>query len=168
MDNESKDGMMSYFGFLIGAVALLCLVVIALVIMKHKSFKEESSRGADLKGVFFAIGFLPMLVMALSSIRSGSPFLTHLLAYIRNPFLTVEFAFDAFTGVSGFSFIMDFFTAVIFGSSVAITLAGGFASCHGEDHLSGRAHNPAVSYSSKETAPRETSASYLTFCRYLS
>ena len=160
--------MMNYTGFLTGAVALLCFVEIIISIVKCKLSDKEGGKSLDLKGVFFAIGFLPMVLMTLSSFRVGSPFLTHLFAYIRNPFLSMEFALDAFAGLSEFSFIFDFFTAVLFGSTVAITLSGGFSSRCVTDRISVGSERKDVLYGVKDSEPREVSASYLTFCRYLS
>ena len=159
---------MNYIGFLTGALALLCLVEIVLSVVKHKLSKKEDHKSSDVKGVFFAIGFLPMVLMTLSSFRLHSPILTQFFAYIRNPFLSVEFTLDAFAGLGEFSFIMDFFTAILFGSTVAITLSGGLSARCVTDRISVGSERKDVLYGVKDSEPREVSASYLTFCRYLS
>ena len=155
-------------GFLTGALALLCLIGIIVSIAKHKLTKEQDGKTSDLRGVFFAIGFVPMLLMTLSSFRINSPALTHFFAYIRNPFLSVEFTLDAFAGIGEFSFIMDFFTAVLFGSTVAITLAGSYESCLVADRVSGGAGRADVLFGVKDPEHKEVSVSYLRFCRILS
>ena len=155
-------------GFLTGALALLCLVGIIVSVVKHRLSKGQDGKSSDLKGVFFAIGFLPMLLMTLSSFRVNSPLLTHFLAYVRNPFLSLEFTLDAFAGIGEFSFFMDFFTAVLFGSSVAVTLASSYASRCVTDLASVKAGRTDVLFGVKDPEHKEVSVSFLRFCRILS
>ena len=155
-------------GILTGALALLCLVGGVVSAIKHRLSKKEDGKSSGLKGVFFVIGFFPMLFVTLSTFRGHSAYLTQFFAYIRNPFPSVEFLFDSFIGFSELPVVLDFFTAIVFGSTVAITLSGGFAPRCVPDHISGRAGHDAFVFNFKGTEPREVSAPYLTFCRYLS
>ena len=155
-------------GFLTGALALLCLIGIIVSIVKHRLSKDEKDKSSDLKGVFFAIGFLPMVFMTLSSFRGSSPVLTHFFAYIRNPFLSWEFTLDAFAGLSEFPVVMDLFTAIIFGSTVAITLSGDFDQLFVSDRISSGAGCSDILFGIKAPEHKEVSVSYLRFCRILS
>jgi len=152
-------------GFLTGALALLCLIGIIVSIVKHRLNKDEKGKSSDLQGVFFAIGFLPMIFMTLSSFRSYSASLTQFFACIRNPFLSFEFTLNAVTGLSEFSFVLDFFTAIIFGSTVAITLSGDLDHRQLSDHVSGGAGRGDVVYGVLDPEHKEVSVSYLRFCR---
>ena len=160
--------MMISIGFLTGALALLCLIGLVVTAIKHKLSKKGEGKSSDLKGVFFVIGFVPMLFVTLSSFRGHSAYLSQFFAYIRNPFLSMEFFFDALIGFDELPFVMDFFTAILFGSTVAITLSGDFEPRCVPDHLSGRAGNKDAFSDFNGSESREGSASYLTFGRYLS
>lgn len=155
-------------GFLTGALALLCLIALIVSIFKHKLSKEGKSKSSDLKGVFFAIGFVPMVIMTLSSFRFQSPTLANFFAYIRNPFFSVEFTLDAFASFGPFSFVVDFFTAILFGSTVAITISEAFEPRCVSDRVScGRGQSEgSVDIVSPEY--EETAVSYLRYCRFLS
>ncbi len=159
---------MSSTAFLTGALALLCLVAVIVSICKRKSSKNQKQNFSDLKGVFFAIGFLPMALMTLFSFRSQSPILANFFAYIRNPFLTVEFTLDAFAGFGNLPFVFDFFTAILFGSTVAITLSGDIDPLRASDRVKSGAGNTDVSFGVVDPAHKEVSVSYLRYCRILS
>lgn len=159
---------MSSTVFLTGALALLCLVAVVVSICKRKSSKKQKQNSSDLNGVFFAIGFLPMALMTLFSFRSQSPILANFFAYIRNPFLSVEFTLDAFAGFGNLPFVIDFFTAILFGSTVAITLSGDMDSLRTPDHVKNGAGNTDAVYDVVEPAHKEVSVSYLRYCRILS
>ena len=153
-------------GFLTGALALLCLIGVIVSAAKHKPSKEKKSKSSDVKGMVFAIGFFPMLLMTLSSFRAHSAYLTQFFAYFRNPILSAEIV-DTFLGLGEFPIVLDFFTAIIFGSSVALALSGGLKA-RVSKHIVDRASQRKVNFDMKDTESHEISASYLTFCRYLS
>ena len=155
-------------GFLTGALALLCLIALIVSIFKHKLSKEGKSKSSDLKGVFFAIGFVPMVIMTLSSFRFQSPTLANFFAYIRNPFFSVEFTLDAFASFGPFSFVIDFFTAILFGSTVAITISEAFEPRCVSDRISSGAGCSDILFGIKAPEHKEVSVSYLRFCRILS
>ena len=155
-------------GFLTGALALLCLIAVIVSISKRKLSKDGKAKSADLKGVFFAIGFVPMVIMTISSFRFQSPVISNFFAYIRNPFLSVEFTLDAFAGLGEFSFVIDFFTAILFGSTVALTLSSDFESLCVSDHVPGVRDQREISFEVKDPVHKEVSASYLRYCRILS
>ena len=155
-------------GFLTGALALLCLIAVIISISKRKLSKDGKAKSADLKGVFFAIGFVPMVIMTISSFRAQSPVIFNFFAYIRNPFLSVEFTLDAFAGLGEFSFVIDFFTAILFGSTVALTLSNDFESLCVSDHIPGGAGHRNEVFEVRDPEHKEVTASYLRYCRILS
>ena len=168
MNTVSRDRTMISIGILTGALALLCLIGGIVYVIRHKLSKKEGGKSSGLKGIVFVLGFFPMLFMSLSSFRTHSAYLTQFFAYVRNSFVSVEFLFDSFFGFGELSVVLDFFTAIIFGSTVAITLAGGLEPRCVADHLSGKGRRDRAVIDLKDTESREVSASYLTFCRYLS
>lgn len=155
-------------GFLTGALALLCLIAVIASIGKRKLSKDGKAKSADLKGVFFAIGFVPMVIMTISSFRFHSPVLSGFFAYIRNPFLSVEFTLDAFAGMGEFSFVIDFFTAILFGSTVAITLSSDFESLCVSDRVPGVPGHHNETFEVRDPENKEVAVSYLRYCRILS
>ena len=155
-------------GFLTGALALLCLIALIVSMVRHKLSKEGKNKSSDLKGVFFAIGFLPMAIVTLSSFRFHSPAIANFFAFMRNPFLSIEFTLDAFAGLGEFSFVIDFFTAILFGSTVAITISEAFEpSCVSARVSDGRGRSEA-SFDVIEPEYKESAVSYLRYCRFLS
>jgi len=154
-------------GFLTGALALLCLVVVIASIFKRKLSKVKN-KAFDLKGVFLAFGFLPMAIMTLFSFRFQSAVLTNFFAYLRTPFLSFEFAIDAFAGFGQVSFVMDFFTVIIFGSTVAIALSSDVDSRLVPDHISGGANRNTAVFGEENLEKKGVSVPYLTYCRFLS
>ena len=155
-------------GFLTGALALLCLIALIVSMVRHKLSKEGKNKSSDLKGVFFAIGFLPMAIVTLSSFRFQSPAIANFFAYIRNPFLSVAFTLDAFAGIGEFSFVIDFFTAILFGSTVAITISEAFEPrCVSDCVACGRRRSEA-SFDVIDPEYKESAVSYLRYCRFLS
>ena len=158
---------MACIGVLTGAVALLCLAKIVSSIVKRKLSKKEGGRFSGLK-VFFVLGFLQVTFLTVSSFRSGSPVLTHLLAFIRSPLLSSELFFDNLTELGELPFVTDLFTAIIFGSSVAITLSDDLDINGVAPVVCEKKRGKAAQFSLKDAALHEVSSSYLTFCRYLS
>ena len=158
---------MSSTVFLTGALALLCLIALIVSVCKHKLSKEEKQKASGFGGVFFAIGFVPMALMTLSSFRAQSPILANFFAYFRTP-LSFEFTLDAVVGVGNLSFVIDFFTAILFGSTVAIALSGDFEPLRTSDHISGGAGQKDVAFCVNNVEHKELTVSYLKFCRILS
>jgi len=154
-------------GFLTGALALLCFVGVVTSIVRRRLSKQQNAKSFDQKGVFFAIGFVPMVLMALSSFRFSSPALMNFFAIIRNPFISFEIAFNTFAGFQEASLVMDFFTAVLLGSSVVITLSDEYDSLMSDRRSGGKMHSD-VQFGLNTVDSADGAVYYLEFCRFLS
>jgi len=108
---------------LCGVVTLLCLSGINLVAYTHRLFRANRSRRLDLSSFVWAIGFLPMAIVTISNIGFGNPILLNVLTFLRNPFLSIDVTIGAFAQIGEISFFMDFVTAILLGSTVAITIS---------------------------------------------
>ena len=108
---------------LCGVVTLLCLSAVNLVAYTHRLFRVNRSRRLDFSSFVWAIGFLPMAIVTISNIGGGSPILLNFLTFLRNPFLSIDVTIGAFAQIGELSFLMDFITAIILGSTVVITLS---------------------------------------------
>ena len=108
---------------LCGVVTLLCLSAVNLAAYTHRLFRVNRSRRLDLSSFVWAIGFLPMAIVTISNIGVGNPLLLNLLTFLRNPFLSIDVTIGAFAQIGELSFLMDFITAILFSSTVVITLS---------------------------------------------
>ncbi len=158
---------MSSTVFLCGALALLCLVSVIITIIGHKQSKDGKCKPIGLGRIFLAIGFLPMAIVTIFNTRFNNPYIINLLAYLRSP-LPIMDVFGTFAGVGEVSFLMNILTAMIFSSTVVITIT------YDLDLLRHRDHDAVKKTHCKKNAVaqlpdhKEVAVPYIQFCRILS
>ena len=155
--------------FLCGVVTLLCLTAVSLAGYKLKLSKERRSKRLGLSRFFWAIGFLPVAIVTISNISFGNPVLTSLLAFFRNPFLTLDFTLGAFAQIGEISFLMDFITAILLTSTVVISLTDNDPTLSLPDARRAAKERTCKGRLSFATPiSPEGALSYIRFCRILS
>ena len=158
---------MSSTVFLWGALALLCLVSVVIAIIGHKQSKEGKCKPIGLGRIFFAIGLLPMAIMTIVSSRVNNPVLLNFLLYIRNPLPMLDF-FGTFAGVGEVSFLMNILTAMIFGSTVVITISYDLEVLRHHDHDAVKKPHCKQNAVAQLPDHKEISVPYIQYCRILS
>lgn len=158
---------MSSTVFLCGALALLCLVSLIITIIGRKQSKDGKCKPIGLGRIFLAIGFLPMAVVTIFSTRFTNPYILNLLAFLRNPLPMLDF-FGNFACVGEVSFLMNILTAMIFSSTVAITISYDLDVLRQHDHDAVK--KPHCKYNAVAQLPdhKEIAVPYIEFCRILS
>ena len=155
--------------FLCGVVTLLCLTAVSLAGYKLKLSKERRSKRLGLSRFFWAIGFLPVAIVTISNISFGSPVLTTILAYLRNPFLALDVTLGAFAQMGEISFLMDFITAILVSSTVVISLTGNDPTLSTPDaRRLAKEHTCKGRVVASVPVSQESTLPYIRFCRILS
>ena len=158
---------MSSTVFLCGALALLCLVSVIITVIGRKQSKDGKCKPMGLGRIFLAIGFLPMAFVTIFSTRFSNPYLLNFLAFVRNP-LPVLDLFGTFAGVGEVSFLMNILTAMIFSSTVAITISYDLDVLRQRDHDAVKKPHCKYNAVAQVSDHKEIAVPYIQFCRILS
>ena len=152
---------------LCGVVTLLCLTTVNIAVVMCRLFTKERSRRLSLSGFFWAIGFLPMAIVTISNLSFGNPVLLNILAFFRNPFLSVDLTLGAFAGFGEISFLMDLVTAVLLSSTMVITLSADTLIFAHEANGTAK-HRYDKDEPSLDPTERREVVPYIRYCRILS
>ena len=158
---------MSSTVFLWGALALLCLVSVIISIVGHKQSKDGKCKPMGLGRIFLAIGFLPMAILTIFSSRFSNPIVLNFLAFVRNPFPVFDL-FGTFAGVGEVSFLMNILTAMIFSSTVVITISYDLDVLRQHDHDAVKKPHCKYDAVAQMSDHKEIAVPYIQYCRILS
>ena len=160
--------MMSSTVFLWGALALLCLVSLVITIVRHKQSKDDRCKSFGLGEAFLAFGVLPMAFVTIFGSYITNPAILNFIAFLRSPLISLDLTFGAFAGFGEVSFLMNFLTAIIFSSTVVITISKDLELLKHDDHIRTKKHDGKCRPVSEALDHKEISVSYIKFCRILS
>jgi len=148
--------------------AVLSVAAIILGTYLFKLSKENKKTRIPLRGVFLALGFLPMALIMFSDIRHGGVPAMNYIQYFRTTFL-VDISPEIFASFGELSVLIDFFSTltvtalvVMSVSECALFFIEGAVSI-GQDSC-GKEGNETPEYMEE----RGGAHSYICFGRYLS